>query len=182
MSIFKTSGFVIKITKIKEKEFIYTIFSKDYWKIRANKKIWKDKALDLWYIANFEIETKENRDIHKIKNIIIKSEFLNKKRNFSEINNYLLILATILKKTPNWEINYDIYNIIEEININENINEIKLILLRLKIISILWELNENHSNNTIKKILKFININNIKDILRLNGINIELKKELDLII
>ncbi|MDF1682907.1 MAG: hypothetical protein P1U46_04290 [Patescibacteria group bacterium] len=52
-------------------------------------------------MINFEIITKENVKIHKIKNIKIKSSF-NKERNknFSEINMYMMILAQINKNIP----------------------------------------------------------------------------------
>ena len=72
MSIFKTKWIILKIHKIRDKDFLYTIFSKDYWKIMCNKKFSKkEKTLDLWYLINFEIITKENVSIHKIKNIKI---------------------------------------------------------------------------------------------------------------
>jgi hypothetical protein len=179
LSIFKTKWIIIKIHKIKNWEFLYTIFTREYWKLLCNKKFSKkEKNLDLWYIINFEIITKENQSIHKIKNIKIISQLINKNQNFNYINTYLLLLAIMNDKCPKWLVINELFEIINFIN-NENNDEIDLILLRLKMISIFWELNESHKNKTISKILKFINSNKINRILKLTGINIELKKELE---
>lgn len=195
MSIFKTSWVVIKIDKVWIKDFVYTIFTRDYGKIKANKKLAsKEKALDLWYIINFEIETKEKRDIHKIRNIKIKSEFLSKNRNFSEINSYLVFLSTIHKRIPDGVPVMEVYDIVEKMTsspltwdtsphpnllpLGEGIDT-KLILSTLKIINIAWELNINHKNETVAKILKFINTNKIDSILKLSWIDENTKKELE---
>jgi hypothetical protein len=195
LSIFKTSAIVLKIDKIGQKDFIYTLFTLDYWKIKANKKFSKtEKSLDIWYLINFEIETKGKKDIAKIRNIKIKWEFLSQKRNFSEINNFLTLISTILKKIADWIPVYEIFEIIKKI-INykpilekttttnqEKINsdmEIKLILAKLKIIDICWELNIQNKNPTISKILKFINSSKIDKILLLNWISPQIKKELE---
>ena len=176
MSIFRTKWIVLKISKIKDWEFLYTIFTKEYWKILCNKKLSKkEKTLDLWYIVNFEISTKENQSIHKIRNIKIISEFSRENKTFSILNNYLIILSILLKKTPNWLPINELFELVESMNNEKDINDIKLILIKLKIISIFWELNENHQNETIQKILKFINANNIERILKLTGINEKLE-------
>ncbi|MDD3646420.1 MAG: recombination protein O N-terminal domain-containing protein [Candidatus Gracilibacteria bacterium] len=188
MSIFKTSGVIIKIDKVGIKDFVYTIFTCDYGKIKANKKLAsKEKTLDLGYIINFEIETKENRNIHKIRNIKIKSEFLNKNRSFSEINSYLVLLSTILKKIPDGVPVMEVYDIVEKITIlpppsGEKIAtsiEIKQILATLKVIDIAGELDLKHRNETISRILRFINANKIDSILKLSGIDENTKKELE---
>jgi len=180
MSLFKTQAIILKQKKIKDKEFIYTIFTKDFWKIFVNKKYsLKEKNLDIWYIINCEIETKQNQDIHKIKNIKIKYEFLNQKRSFSEINKYLEILSYILINLANWIVSQEIYNIIEQINKSEKIDEIKLILAKIKIKNILWELDIENKDIKIAKILKFINQNNIKTILKLSWIDEQTKKQLE---
>jgi recombinational DNA repair protein (RecF pathway) len=76
MTLFKTKAIILKISKVKDKDFIYDIFTFDYGRIKVQKKEHKkEKTMDLGYIINCEIETKEQRDIHKIKNIKIKSEF-----------------------------------------------------------------------------------------------------------
>ena len=175
MSIFKSKWIIIKIDKMKPGEFLYTIFTKDYWKIKCNKKLSKqEKTLDLGYLINFEISTKENVTIHKIHNIKILSEFNHENKSFTEINNYLIILALVINKTPNGYPIYELFELLEIINQINDINETKLILLKLKIISIFWELNENNSNQTVWKILKFINANKIERILKLTGINEEI--------
>lgn len=182
MSIFKTKWIILKIEKIKDKEFLYTIFTNDYWKIRCNTKLTKnEKTLDLWYLINFEIYTKENVSIHKIRNIKILSEYSTQNKSFSEINTYLIILSILNNNTPSWSPIYELFDLIEIINQRKDINEIQLILSKLKIISILWELNENNSDPTISKILKFINASKIEQILKLSWINEELKNKLDFV-
>ena len=181
MSIFKTKGIILKIHKIKAWEFLYTIFTKEYWKILCNKKISKkEKTLDLWYLINFEIITKENQKIHKIKSIKILSQLISENKSFHELNQYLTILALIEKKTPKWLVINKLFEITEIIN-NNSLTEISLILIKLKIISIFWELNENHKNITINKILKFINSNKMNRIIKLTWINEKLKKELEIL-
>ena len=72
MSVFKDKAIVLKVDKIAEKDLLYTIFSCDYWKLKVSKKFSKkEKNIDLGYIINFEIITKENVSIHKIKNVKI---------------------------------------------------------------------------------------------------------------
>ncbi|MDP2090117.1 MAG: hypothetical protein Q8K30_00840 [Candidatus Gracilibacteria bacterium] len=196
MSIFKSKGIIIKIDKmtgnnsnkeynqekIKGGEFLYTIFTKDYGKIKCNKKLSKtEKTLDLGYIVNFEITTKENSSIHKINNIKILSEFTHENKNFCEINAYLTILAKVLHKTPHGSPIYELFDLLEFVTNIKNIDETKLILSKLKIISIFGDLNENNENETIRKILKFINVNKIESILKLTGINEELKIKLNTI-
>jgi len=180
MSIFNTKWIIIKIDKVKHGEFLYTIFTKDYWKIKCNKKIGKqEKILDLGYLINFEIVTKENVSIHKISNIKILSEFNLENKWFKEINNYLIILSIVLKKIPNWTPIFELFELLETVNNIKNIDESKLILSKLKIISILWELNEHHENEITRKILKFINSNKIDKILKLVGINEGIKNKLN---
>lgn len=182
MSIFKTRWIILKINKVRPGEFLYTIFTKEYGKIICNKKLSKtEKTLDLWYLVNFEIITKENVSIHKIRNIKILSEFNMQNRSFTELNNYLVILSLIYKKIPNWAPINELFELLEIVNSTIWINELKLILTRLKILSIFWELNDNNSNNIISKILKFINANKIDRVLKLTGINEILKKELEIL-
>jgi len=180
MSTFKTKWIILKIIKLKPGEFLYTIFTKDYWKIRCNKKLSKkEKTLDLGYLINFEIISKENASIHKIRNIKIISEFNLQKKSFSIINNYLIFLSIVLNKTPNWSPIYELFDLLQIINSYNNIDDLKLILAKLKTISILWELWEEHSDPIIKKILKFINCNKIDRILMLSGINEKIEKKLE---
>jgi len=183
LSVFKDKWIILKIEKIKDKDLLYTIFTNQYWKIRANKRFSKtEKSLDLWYIINFEIITRENISIHKIRNIKISSEFnIKKDKNFSELNQYLSILWKIFRELPDWINHSEIFNIIEKINKLEKIDETKLILAKLKIESIIWHLNITHKNEIISKILKYISNSPIENILKLTWINEELKKELEII-
>ena len=197
MSIFKTKWIVIKINKGQENNFLYTIFSYDYGKITTTKKYSKkEKNLDLWYLINFEIETKEKKSIHKIKNIKIKSEFNFENKSFTIINSYLELLSSIVKNIPSWIAVYEVFDIIETINNKKEINEIHLLLAQLKMLMISWKIEipppnppaisgqallskEGEKDKIIKKILKFIDQNNINRILKLSGIEGELKEELE---
>lgn len=178
MSSFKDKAIILKIEKIWEKELLYTLFTNDFWKIKANKKFSKkEKNLDLGYIINFEIVTKENVSIHKIKNVKIKSEFnIENKKSFSEINIFLEILSLIFKETMNWVPNKEIFFIMEEINKKENIDEIKLILAKIKIKFLFWILGINHKNEIIEKILKFIYNHKVSEIFKLKWITDDLKE------
>lgn len=180
MSIFKDSGIIIKINKLNQKEFLYTIFSNNYWKIVTQKKFSKkEKSLDLWYYINFEIETPKNSNVNKIRSISILSEFSNRNKSFSEINNYLILLNTIFRKTAIWVENKELIEIAKIMNkYNKNDLEIKLILANLKAIDVLWELDIQNKNITISKILNFINKNKIQNILKLSWISSDIKKEL----
>ncbi len=197
LSIFNDKAIVLKINKAawnnsnennfwkktSDKELLYTLFTKSYWKIKASKNYTKtEKNIDLGYVINFEIMTKENSKIHKIKNIKIKSEFnLNKDKNFYELNKYLEILALVYREIPEWIAFEEIFDVVETINNYEKIDEIKLILAKIKIKSLLWNLNVEHNDKIIEKILKFINTSKIENILKLTWINEEQKKELDLV-
>ena len=177
MSVFKDKAIVLKVDKIAEKDLLYTIFSYDYWKLKVSKK---EKNIDLGYIINFEIITKENVSIHKIKNVKIKSEFnLENKRTFSEINIFLEILSLIYKESAVWIQNKEIFHLVEEINKKENIDKTKLILAKLKAKAIFWILNTENSNLIISKILKFVFHNKIIDIFKLKWINSELEEILE---
>lgn len=180
MSIFKTKWIIIKIDKIAKNDFLYTIFSYDYWKIKANKKIAKkEKILDIGYMINFEIETKKDITIHKIRNIKILSSFDYEKKSFLLINNFLELIALILKNSPEWMPISEIYNILDYINNYKKLTEEKILLAKLKITNILWNLPIDSNDKITEKILKFIHKNNIKEIFKLKWIEDEQKKILE---
>ncbi|MBB1564990.1 recombination protein O N-terminal domain-containing protein [Candidatus Gracilibacteria bacterium] len=181
MSVFKDKAIVLKVDKIAEKDLLYTIFSCDYGKLKVSKKFSKkEKNIDLGYIINFEIITKENVSIHKIKNVKIKSEFnLENKRTFSEINIFLEILSLIYKESAIGIQNKEIFHLVEEINKKENIDKTKLILAKLKAKAIFGILNIENSDLIISKILKFVFYNKITDIFKLKGITSELEEILE---
>jgi hypothetical protein len=128
----------------------------------------------LGYIINCEIETRESRDIHKIKNLKIKSEFSYESKDFAIINEYLNILGIVYQKIPFGLVYRDIFELLEELNDKKSIDETKLVLARLKVIDLLGELKVENSDLLVGRILKFINKNRIKEIFRLNGISNEL--------
>lgn len=179
MSLFKTKAIILKISKVRERDFIYDIFTYDYGKIKVQKKEWKkEKSLDLGYIISCEIETKESRDIHKIKNLKIKSEFSYLNKDFAVINEYLNIIGIVYQKIPFWLEFKDVFELLEELNNQTSIDEIKLVLARLKVIDLIWELRIEDSDKTVEKILKFINKNRLKEIFRLTWIDNDLKEKL----
>jgi len=179
MAIFKTKAIILKISKVKDKDFIYDIFTFDYGRIKVQKKEHKkEKSLDLWYIINCEIETKEQRDIHKIKNIKIKSEFRYEGKDYITLQEYLTIIWIIYNKLPEGLVFKDIFEILEEVNKTKNIDDMKLILSRLKVINLLWELDLNHKDQLIEKVLKFINNNKLKEIFKLSGFDDIIKEKL----
>jgi len=178
MGVFKTKWIILKINKPKDKDFLYTLFTYDFGKITVvKKKNSKEKLLDLWYVVGCEVRTKEWFDIHKVSNIKIWSEFNYENRNFAIIESYLELLSLVFKRTPNWNPIYEIFYILENINLYEDISLVKLTLGKLKILNCLWELDIENKDLTVMKILKFINTHSIKDVLRLSWIdeNIELK-------
>lgn len=160
-------------------EFLYTIFTYDYWIIKCVKKYSKrEKSLDIWFLINFEIETKSGNTIHKIRNINILWEYKTENKKFLEINLFLELLSYLYKNIPEWTANFEIFNIIEKIIYFEDISETRIILAKLKIINIFWTLNLSNSDKTVEKILKFINSNKISDILKLSWINNDIKEKL----
>lgn len=178
MSVFKDEAIVLKIDKVKDKELLYTLFTKQYWKIKANKKYSKtEKTLDIWYVINFEIVTKENVKIHKIQSIKIKNQF-NKDLWFTILNSYLELLSLINKNILEWIAFIEIFEIIDFINKYEKIDFIKILLAKLKVFSLLWDLKISNEKNMINKILLFISKNDIKTIFKLTGISYEIEKEL----
>lgn len=173
MSIFKTSGIILKKNKIQENKEILTIFCENYWKLNLEyKKSKKEKELDLWYIINFEINVKKENSLSEVKNVKIKNEFNYSKYSFEIIFEYLEFLKVVEELAPfNMEIK-EIFNILESINKYENLTLEKLIFSKAKIISIFWILKDS-KNPKIQKILNFIWNNKIDDILKLYWLNQE---------
>lgn len=180
MSIFKTKAIVLKINKNKDKNFIYTLFTLDYWKINCIKKLKvKEKSLDLWYKIDFQIYVwKKKEGLHTIRNIKILSEFNTNNKTFWEINSFLEFLAVILRKTPSWIPISEIYSIFSTLNSLEKLKIEKILLAKLKVLNILWELSISHKNKIVEKILKFVVNNNISTILRLWWIEKDILYEL----
>ncbi len=177
--LFKTKAIVLHLEKNKQNEFVYTVFSQEYWKILIQKKIrTKEKILDIGYIINAEIKTKEGTTIHKVGNIKIKSEFLYENKSFEEINEYLTLMSIILKNCPFWLSISEIFSTIEKVNGEKNITIQKLIIAHLKLYNILWILKITHQNKTIEKILKFINKNKIETLFRLAPLEDDILNEM----
>ena len=183
MSVFKTKAIVLKIDKVNKSDFLYTIFTQDFWKIKVSKKKYKkEKNLDLGYIINCEIKTSNKSNIHKIWNIKITSEFSYENRSFSEINTFLELLALVNNNIPENVVAFEIFEIIESINNYKNITEEKITLWKIKVLNKLWVLKLEHKNQTIQKILKFIDQNYIKTILKLTWITDSMKMELERVV
>lgn len=179
MSIFKSSGIILKITSLKENEFLFDVFTYEYGKLKLKaKKTKKEKNLDLGYIINFEVNVKKENTIHEIRNIRIKNEFPYSDKNYEVIYEYLYLLKNIAKECAyNFQI-CEIYNIFCELNEIQNISEEKIIFSHLKVLNILWLLPDTHKNPTIQKILSFIGKESIKNILKLKWLDEGLKNEL----
>jgi hypothetical protein len=136
----------------------------------------KEKELDVWNLINFEIEVKEWKNIHKIRNIKVISEYNYKDIPYCEIELFMKIIAYINQEARDWMILWGLNLILEELN--NGLDYTKLILIWLKVTSIFWELKLENDKETIWKILKFINFSKPKDIIKLTGINEEIEKEL----
>lgn len=179
MLIFKTHWIILKVHKVWEKDFLYTIFTEEYGKIICQKKISaKEKTLDLGYEIQFEIETKEERKVHKMRNIKILSDFAPSTKNFWVLQKYLEILAYILNNSPDWLQIFGIIEIIQRIHNFENISEEKLLLSFLKVAHIYGNLPEHNADPIVQKILNFIHTKKISEVLRLSWIE-KYKKELE---
>ena len=158
---------------------MYTIFTDEYGKIICQKKISaKEKTLDLWYEIQFEIETKEERKVHKMRNIKILSDFSPQTKSFAVLQKYLEILAYILKNSPDGLQIFWIVEIIQKIHHFENISEEKLLLCYLKVAHIYGNLAQEHSNPIVQKILHFVHTKKISEVLRLSWIE-KYKKDLE---
>ncbi len=184
MSTFKDSAIVLKLHKREKMNFTYQLLSEKFGKILATKKISsREKIIDLWYYINYEIETKGENGANKMKNVKILRQFNYESKSFDEINWFLLMISTILKKIEFGVDNIKINDVIKEIISYKKDDLIeKIVLAILKIINLLWELNIYHKNIKIKKILLFLNNNNFKEILKLSWIDEETKKELQSVV
>lgn len=180
MLIFKSSWIILKIHKVNEKDFLYTIFTQEYGKIMCQKKYSKtEKSLDIGYVIQFEIETKEDKKVHKMRNIKILSDFAPTNKSFDVLQNYLELLAMILKNIPEWVQTYGILDIIEIIHAYENITADKIVLSKMKLLHIFWTLPYEHTNETTHKVLKFIHVKSISEIFKLWTIPEDIKKDLE---
>lgn len=178
MWVFKASGVILKIHKWRDGNFLYTIFSDAYGKIMCSKKYSKtEKTVDIGYVANFEIITKNKSNIHSIRNIKIISELSFHDKSFSQLNSYLELIALIFTTTAPWVANREIFSLIPSIHKVQEKPDIacKLTLTKLKYIDISWDLDINHSDPTAQKILWFIHRSSIQDILKLTGISHEIE-------
>ncbi len=178
MSIFKNSWIILKITSLKESEFLFDVFSYDFWKLKLkSKKNKREKLLDVWYIIDFEINVQKENNINEVRNIKIKNEFDYLWKDYEIILEYLNILKIVDEKCPlNMPI-FEIFNIINEVNKFPDITNEKLIFAQIKIYNILWILNIENRDEKIKKILKYIRNENIKNILKLKWLDLK-KKEI----
>lgn len=180
MLVFKTKWLLLKIHKTNDKDFLYSIFTQDFGKIICQKKFsTKEKPLDIGYLINFEVETKEERKIHKIRNIKILSQIQHNNTTFWFLNSYLEFINIILKNTPDWVPITQIIPLCETLYRYNILTEEKILLAKLKMYNIFWILPIEHQNKIVTKILKFVNINKFNDVIKLTGIDEEIKKELE---
>ncbi len=182
MSVFKSSGIILKIHKMRDGKLLYTVFSDMYGKIMCSKKYSKtEKSVDVWYVINFEIITDSKSDIHTIKNIKILSQFSWENKEFREINAYLELIALIKNSTAPWVEHREIFDTIPVIHTLDTDNNIyiKILLAKLKIMQLLWNLSNENSDVTVQKILKFIHSYKIADIVKLTWIHDDITHKLE---
>lgn len=171
MSYFRSKAIVLKKTKYGEKEFLYSLFSYDYWKIDVlKKKAAKEKPLDIGYDINFEVYSQNNNTLSRIANIQIIDEFDPTKHDFETINEYLSLIFMVYTKTAKNLPIYEIYILLNELH-KTTISKEKIIIAKLKLKEILWELPLENSDNTIKKILHYIHNNSARNCLRLKDVS-----------
>lgn len=180
MSIFKTRGIILKIKKSIDKEIFYHIFSYDFWKIICKKKLEKkEKTIDIWYLINFEIVSKEYKEINKIRNIKILFEQNFENKSFLIIENFLTLLNLVFNKLENWNPFYEIFDLMDIIVREKDLKIEKIILAKLKIINLLWELKLENDDIVLNKILKFIDNNHFKNIVKLKWFDNDLLEKLE---
>jgi len=180
LSVFKTSGIVLKVKKQNEKESLYTVFFRDYGiLIVQKKKKVREKALDIGYNINCEIVTKSTQDIHTIGNIQISSQFIYEDREYKSIELYLKLVGYILKEVPRWVPHWEIHTVLQYLSKNsEWLWYEKILLSFLKIQCILGNTKEI-DDETIQKILKFVEWNKIERIMQLQWVDEEIIKKLE---
>jgi len=140
----------------------------------------REKPIDIGYLINCEVITKEKSSVHTIGNIKIISFFETKNAPYSYIESFLKLLSYIKRNLPDGSPHYEIFDILTlYIPLSNSWNHQKFILTNLKIISSLWELWVDHNNSTTAKILKFISATKYSDILRLWAIPEENLKHLE---
>ncbi len=176
MSIFKTHWIILKIKKIDEKKLLYTIFTKQFWKILYNKKYsQKEKSLDIGYAIQFETRVQQWVNIHSIHNIHITQEFNSIWVWFNRINNFLMLISYVDTHFPLDLQHEEIYETLLQLLQFQNTPQVKnvslkIILIILKIQTLSGSFECHHSDTTIQKILNFIQKNKASNILRLSWI------------
>lgn len=173
MSYFKSKAIILRKQKHKEKEFLYTVFSYDFWKIDVLKKYSpKEKNLDIWYDANFEIYSKSSEKLSTISNVKIISEFHAQKHDFGSIEQYLALLTDIYKKTEKNLPIYEVYDLVSILNKSPLWPE-TILLARVKLFQILGVLPSDHPDPVVQKVLKFCHQNNFSRVIKLKGLQKE---------
>lgn len=171
MSFFKTTWLVLNVEKMNEKEFLYTIFFRDYGVLKVmKKKKTREKLIDTGYIIGCEIITKNDRKVHTIWNIKTLGHFSPENKNFLIIQSFLSLLSYLKKNLPEWSPHYEVFDIFPLLLEKKDFNFQHILLARLKITSLLGNLWDKHPDETCSKILKFTHLHHFKDILRLGKI------------
>ncbi len=162
---------------------LYTLFSHDFWVIKCSKKLSKqEKNLDIGYLINCEINAREGRNIHSIRNIHILHEFRSDTSNFSITLAYLQLISQVVHHAPAGVQIFHIYDLFETLLQISDITEEKIILAQLKLTEIFWWLSQEHSNPVVEKICKYIHQNQPKKVLLLTGLSEEIMRELKILV
>jgi len=181
MAIFKTQWVILQVWKYSENQLYYKIFFRDYGILTvAKRKKAKEKPVDIGYLINCEVITKEKNSVHTVGNIKIISYFETQNTPYSHIESFLKLLWYIKKNLPDGSPHPEIFDILMRyIPLTKTWKEQTHILTHLKIMCCVWELWETHNNQMTTKILKFIHNTKHSDILRLWAIPEENIKHLE---
>lgn len=168
MSLFKTSGIILKISKENPSLNLMDVFTYDFGKLKLKiKSSKKEKTLDIGYIINFEIKVATKSSISEIQNIKIKHQFDYQDNSFDIIHSYLQMIGCIYQQSPYHLPVYEVFGTYELFLKSQNNLGEKILLTHLKLLFIFGILWSEHPDSTIQKILLFTSRYHIKDILRL---------------
>lgn len=180
MSLFSSQGIILRIQKLKDKQELYTIFTREYGSIQVTRKYsQRNKPVDLGTIISSEIETKPERDIHTIRNLKIRSQFDAQRASFEMTHRFLLLLHYAYTHLPLGHSIPEVFEVLSELAKIQSPETQDILLSQLKIMDILWNLDIEHQDATIKKILRFIHESPIQKVLKLTGLKDEDTQKLE---
>lgn len=123
---------------MQEKEFLYTIFFREYGilSVTKKKKV-REKLIDSGYMISCEIATKNNGGIHTLGNIKTLAFFSPEEKDFTSIESFLSLLRYIKTHIPKGNPHYEIYDIFPLLLAKNNLSLQHIILAKLKIMALI---------------------------------------------